>query len=119
MRKSPAVDETLDQTGFAELRIVRPEAKTLVVARDRDDAAIVEHIGHAKIVHQAVVIEFTALRRTHIARIGAGMSRNYPSLINNGRANPESGGEDRAGQKQTFGKKGSRCRQTNEKDKDE
>ena len=61
VRKAPAVKETLGYAGFAELRIVRPEAYALVVARDCDDAAIVQDMGHPEIIDQVVVIEFAAV----------------------------------------------------------
>ena len=61
MRKAPAASEALGQTGFAKLGVVRPEAEPLIVARNCNNAAVVQHLGHAEIVHEAAIIEFTAL----------------------------------------------------------
>jgi hypothetical protein len=61
MRKAPAASEALGQTGFAKIGVVRPEADPLVVTRDGNDAAIIQHLDHAEIVHEAAIIEFTPL----------------------------------------------------------
>jgi short chain dehydrogenase len=74
MGKAPAVNETLGKVGLAEVGIVRPQAHPLVIARDGDNAAIVQHIGHAEIMDQAVIIKFTPLRRADVACAGAGVS---------------------------------------------
>ena len=67
--------------------VVRPETKALVVARDRDDAAIAEHFGDTKIIDNAVIVIFTAGCRANIACGRSRASRRHFLPVNNSCAN--------------------------------
>ena len=61
MRKEAPAGEALGETGFPKIRVVRPEANTFVIAGNGNEAAIIQHLDHAEIIHEAAIIEFTAL----------------------------------------------------------
>src|SRR6266567_2366277 len=68
-RETEAVDESLVEAGFAQRRVVRPETTALVVARNRDDAAVGQYFNDAEIIDNAVVIVLTARRGADVACI--------------------------------------------------
>ena len=104
MREAPAVDEALCQSWLAQLRIVRPKTVAVIVRRDGNDAAVVQHVRDPEIVHQRAVVKFAALGRLNIEGIGARPGRDFLPPINNGRADPECRRNNQAWQKRGVAK---------------
>src|SRR5437762_10511893 len=86
-RETLSTEESLVQAGFPQRGVVRPETKALVVARDRDDAAIAQHFGDTKIIDNVVIVIFTAGCRANIACVRSRLSRRHFLPVNNGCAN--------------------------------
>jgi hypothetical protein len=81
MPQARAVEQTLDETRLAQVAVVRLELEAAVVARQPDEAAVAQDIGHAEIDEDGIIIELAAGGGADIARIRAGMGGDFLLLI--------------------------------------
>src|SRR5947207_10868156 len=91
MGKARAMKKALGQAGFAQARVVRPEAEALVIARDGNDAAILQNFGHAEVIQDAVIVVLAALGRANVVCIRCRTVRELFLEVNNGSTDAKRG----------------------------
>ena len=82
MPQARTIEQALEEAGFAQIGVVRLELQEAVIARHSDEAAVAQDIGHAQIGQDGIIVELATRSRADIARIRAGMSRDFLFLIN-------------------------------------
>jgi hypothetical protein len=118
MRKTEMVHEALGEASLAQTGIVRPKAHSLVIARDRDDAAVAEHFDYAEVIDDAVIVIFAALGRVDVMCIRSRTSSDFFLPVNNGGADAKRVSGSGTMQERSFGKQRDGRGEQNQKGKE-